>query len=284
MLTSLPELFTGVSAVILVDAPDLTIGDLLGANMFNMFNLALLDIVHRNGSLLAVVGQTHRLTGMFSLLLVLLVGIFIFISCQFYAMDLGWIGWYTPVIIILYLVFVRIIYRFEQRHPSLKETELVYGEESSGKVYLYFAISAAFIVGAGIWLAFIGDEIAQVCGWRQSFVGSLFLAFTTTLPEITVSFAAMRIGANDLAVANMIGSNLFNMTIIPIDDLLYLKSPILAAVSESHLITAFTVVLMTTIFIAGFSFKSRRFFGLSWWNSTLILLFFFGAYFSFVLA
>lgn len=284
MLTSLPELFTGVSAVRLVDAPDLTIGDLLGANMFNMFNLALLDIVHRNGSLLAVVGQTHRLTGVLSLLLVLLVGIFIFISCRFYAMDMGWIGWYTPVIILLYLVFVRIIYRFEQRHPSLKETELVYEEESPGKVYLYFAISAAFIVGAGIWLAFIGDEIAQVCGWRQSFVGSLFLAFTTTLPEITVSFAAMRIGANDLAVANMIGSNLFNMTIIPIDDLLYLKSPVLAAVSESHLITAFTVILMTTVFIAGFSFKSRRFFRLSWWNSALILLFFFGAYFSFVLA
>ena len=83
MLTSLPELFTGVSAIRLVDAPDLTIGDLLGANMFNMFNLALLDIVHRNGSLLAVVGRTHRLTGVFSLLLVLLVGISILLAVDF---------------------------------------------------------------------------------------------------------------------------------------------------------------------------------------------------------
>lgn len=284
ILTSLPELFNGISAIRLVDAPDLTIGNLLGANMFNMFNLALLDIFHRNGSLLAVVGRTHRLTGVFSLLLVLLVGISIFISSRFCAMGMGWIGWYTPVIVLLYLFFIRIIYRFEQRHPSLKETELAYGEESSRKVYLYFAISAAFIIGAGIWLAFIGDEIAQVYGWGQSFVGSLFLAFTTTLPEITVSFAAMRIGANDMAVANMIGSNLFNMTIISLDDLLYLKGPVLAAVSESHLITAFTVILMTTVFIAGFSFKSRRFLRLSWWNSTLILLFLLGAYFSFALA
>ena len=115
-------------------------------------------------------------------------------------------------------------------------------------------------------------------------MGSLFLAFTTTLPEITVSFAAIRIGANDMAVANMIGSNLFNLTIIPIDDLLYLKGPVLAAVSESHLITAFTVILMTTVFILGFGFKSRRFFRLSWWNSTLILLFILGAYFNFTLA
>lgn len=284
MVTSLPELFNGVSAIRLVDAPDLTIGDLLGANMFNMFNLALLDLAHRNGSLLTVVAQTHRLTGVFSLLLVLLVAIFIFISSRFHPMDIGWIGWYTPVIVLLYLVFVRLIFLFAQRQPALQEVGLVYSEKSTGRAYLYFVISAAFIIGAGIWLAFIGDEIARVYGWGQSFVGSLFLAFTTTLPEITVSFAAMRIGANDLAVANMIGSNLFNLTIISIDDLLYLKGPVLAAVSESHLVTASTVILMTIAFIAGLSFKSRRFLRLSYWNVIVILLFFLGAYFSFTLA
>jgi len=284
VVTSLPELFTGVSAIRLVDAPDLTIGNLLGANMFNMLNLALLDFIHRNGSLLAVVSRTHQLTGVFSLLLVLLVTIFIFISSQFHPMGIGWIGWYTPVIILLYLAFVRLIFLSAKRQPSLQESGLAYGEESPGKVYLYFVISAAFIIGAGIWLAFIGDEIAQVYGWGQSFVGSLFLAFTTTLPEITVSFAAMRIGANDLAVANMIGSNLFNLTIISIDDLLYLKGPVLAAVSEGHLVTAFIVSLMTLAFIAGLSFKSGRFLRLSYWNATVILLFFIGAYFSFTLA
>jgi len=155
---------------------------------------------------------------------------------------------------------------------------------SLNRAYLYFAISAAFIIGAGIWLAIIGNEIALATGWRQSFVGSLFLAFTTTLPEITVSFAAMRMGAIDLAVANMIGSNLFNMTIIPIDDLFYLKGPVLAAVSENHLITALAVMLMTITFIAGLRFRPKRFFRLSWWNCALIVLFFLSAYFSFTMA
>ena len=284
LITSLPELFTGVSAIRLVDAPDLTVGNLLGANAFNLLNLALLDIVRQNGSLLALASRTHRLTGWFSLVLVLVVAVCIFVSSRFYAMDIGWIGWYTPIIILLYLVFVRGIFLFERRQPSPQETEPVYREESTRRVYLYFAISAAFIIGAGIWLATIGKEIDQVYGWGQSFVGSLLLAFTTSLPEITVSFAAMRIGATDMAVANMIGSNLFNMTIIPVDDLLFLKGPVLAAVSESHLVTAFTVMLMTMIFIAGLSFKPRRFLRLSWWNSSLILLFFLGAYFSFTQA
>ena len=284
MITSLPELFTGISAITLVDAPDLTVGDLLGANAFNLLNLALLDMFRQNGSLLASVSPTHLLTGWLSLGLVLVVAVSIFLSRYFYPMAIGWIGWYTPVIILFYLVSVRVLFLHEGKQPSLQKVEIYYGEESTRKVYLYFAISAAFIIGAGVWLATIGDEIALVTGWGQSFVGSLFLAVTTSLPEITVSFAAMRIGATDMAVANMIGSNLFNMTIIPIDDLLYLKGPVLAAVSEGHIITALTVILMTLVFLAGLRFKPRRFFRLNWWNCALPVIFFLGAYLSFTIS
>jgi len=283
VVTSLPELFTGISAVTLVKIPDLTIGDLLGANTFNLLNLAFLDIAHRNGFLLRVVSPSHRLTGWFSLVLVLVAATSIVISLRFSAMGIGWIGWYSPIIILLYLAFVRIIFRFEKRQPH-QAAQLDYREISLKRVYFYFAISAAFIIGAGTWLAIIGNEIAGITGWGESFVGSLFLAFTTSLPEITVSFAAMRMGAVDLAVANMIGSNLFNMTIISIDDLFYLKGPVLAAVSENHLITALAVMLMTTIFIAGLHFRPKRFFRLSWWNCALVVLFLLSAYFSFTMA
>lgn len=285
LVTSLPELFTGISAITLVGAPDLTIGDLFGANAFNLLNLAMLDIAYHNGVLLRVASPSHRLTGWFSLVLVLVAAVSIFISSPFSTMAIGrsWIGWYTPLIILLYLVFMRVLFRSEQRQPSPQTAEPVYRETSLNKIYLYFAIAAAFIIGAGIWLALIGKEIAGATGLGESFVGSIFLAFTTSLPEITVSFAAMRIGAVDMAVANMIGSNLFNMTIIPIDDLLYTQGPVLASVSESHLITAFMVILMTGLFIAGLRFKPKRFFRLSWWNCALIAFFFLGAYFNFTL-
>jgi len=282
LVTSLPELFTGISAITLVGAPDLTIGNIFGANTFNLLNLALLDIAYQNGSLLRAVGPGHRLTGGFSLVLMLVAAFAIFISRWSPASSIGWVGWYTPVIIILYLVFARLIFLFEQHHPSYQETKLAYEEIPLARVYLYFAISAAFIIGAGIWLATVGEEIAMVTGWGESFVGSLFIGFTTTLPEITVSFAAMRMRAVDLAVANMIGSNLFNITIIAIDDLLYLPGSILAEVSESHLFTALAVMVMTGIFIAGLYIRPNRFRRLSWVNCTLIALFFLGAYFSFI--
>jgi cation:H+ antiporter len=284
LITSLPEFFTGISAVTLVKAPDLTVGDLFGANAFNLFNLALLDIFHRNGSIMATASQAHRLTAWLSLVLMVIVALSIFVSGHFFAMPLGWIGWYTPIIVLFYIFSVRQIFYYDKKHPPAQAGAIYQKDKSLKRVFIYFCISAVFIIGAGIWLATVGNEIALATGWGQSFVGRLFLAFTTTLPEITVSFTALRIGAIDMAVANMIGSNLFNLTIIPVTDLLYTRGPVLANVSESHLVTAAAVILMTLVFIAGLRFKPRRFFRLSWFTIGLIVLFLVSTYLSFILA
>jgi cation:H+ antiporter len=283
-ITSLPELFTGISAVTIVKSPDLTVGNLIGANAFNMLNLALLDIYHRHDSMIALASRTHRLTSIYSLLLIIVVGISILVSTNYSDMSLGWIGWYTPVIILVYLFSVRQIFLYEKKHPPLEQVNIYDGVASMKHVYVFFCISAVFIIGAGIWLATIGDEIAAKTGWGQSFVGSLFLAFTTTLPELTVSFTAMRIGAIDMAVANLIGSNLFNLTIVPVTDLIYTDGPILSQVSEGNLVVAAAVAVMTLLFIFGLGLKPKRFYRLNWLNISLIALFIASAYASFIMS
>jgi cation:H+ antiporter len=285
LVTSLPELFTGISAVTLVGAPDLTIGNLFGANAFNLFNLALLDIGYRYGSLFEMASPVQRLTGWFSMVLAAVAGVSIFISSYFFDMGIGWIGWYTPVIIILYLFFMWRIFRSQQRQPARPLIEQPdYEGAPMSRVYLYFIIASILIIGAGTWLAVIGEEIATVTGLGESFIGTLLIGFSTTLPEITVSFAALRLGAVDMAVANMIGSNLFNMAVIPIDDLLYTQGPVLASVSTSHLWTAGIFIVMTGVFIAGLHFRPKRHFRVSWCSLTLIALFLIQAYMSYRMA
>ncbi len=287
--TSLPELFTGISSVAFVTppAPDLTIGDLFGANTFNLLNLALLDIAHRGGPLLTAASTGHMLTAGLSVVLIAFAAASLFVSSMFPELGIGWIGIYTPIIFLLYLFMVRTIFRFEQRQqaesPQIREVARGYEYITLRRAYLYYAIAALFIIGAGTWLAFIGQEIAEVTGWEQSFVGSLFLGFTTTLPEIVVSFSALRLGAVDMCVGNMIGSNLFNMTIIGIDDLLYTPGPVLAAVSPSHILTALVVLLMSGIFIAGLISRPQRKTPLriSWYAIALIAVFLLGAYINF---
>lgn len=288
LVTSLPEVFNAVSAITIVHAPDLTVGNVLGANTFNMANLAFLDIIGRSGCILYGSSKNHRITARFSLLIVTVAALGIYTSQHFSLPTLGWIGWYTPVILAIYLLSARTIFvaeRRELRDLSKMEAELEPEQKSGGHIYLYFTLSSAVIIGAGIWLAIIGEEVAGITGWNRSFVGSMFLAFSTTIPEITVSFTAIRIGADDLAIANMIGSNLFNITIITIGELLYLQGPILAHVSPQHLITAVTVIAMNLLLMAGLrNPPQREFHRLNWWNTSMLVLFLFSALYRFTLA
>jgi cation:H+ antiporter len=286
LVTSLPELFNGISAVTIVGVPDLTIGNIFGANSYNLLNLAMLDLAYGKGFLLKNASGNHRITAWFSILLISVAALAIFISLRFSIPGLGWIGWYTPVLLIIYLLAVRYIFLAEQRQshePEEQIEKLEYAAMRNRHIYLHFSVSAALIVGAGFWLALLGDELSNATGLGASFIGSLLIGFTTTLPEITVSFAALRIGAIDLAVSNMIGSNLFNIIIIVIDDLLFFKGPVLSYVSPGSLSTAVIVVIMTLVFIAAVYFHPRKLFRLNWYNSITITLFLVAAYLSFTL-
>jgi len=285
--TSLPEVFTGIGSVTLADAPDLTVGNVFGANTFNLFNLALLDMAYRQGPLLTAAGAGHLLTAALGLILIAFAAACLLVSGAVSLPAIGWVGLYTPVIFLLYLLMARMIFDHERRQraqASNVEAVLQYQHVSLRLAYLRYGLAAIFIVGAGVWLALVGEEIAETTGLGRSFVGSLFLGFSTTLPEITVSFSALRIGAVDICVANMLGSNLFNMTIIGIDDVFYAKRPILDAVSQNHILTALVVLLMTGIVIVGLVSRPRRktWLGAAWHSLALIAVFLVGAYANFV--
>ncbi|MFW6151327.1 MAG: sodium:calcium antiporter [Chloroflexota bacterium] len=284
-VTSLPELFTGISAVAVVGKPALTLGNLLGANTFNFLNLALLDMAYGQRSIFRGISVSHRSTAWYSLALLATVLFFTFFSWNIHPLALGWVGLYTPAIVALYLYSVKRLLGKERRERRLRAAgstlELEIDALPMRRVYARFVVSAVVVIGAGVWLAVIGDEVARVTGWGESFVGSLFLAFTTTLPEITVSFSALRLGAVDLAVGNMLGSNLFNLSIIAIDDIFYAGGPILASASWANVLTAAVVAAMTLVFLAGLGRPVRKRFRLSWLNGTLVMLFFVGAYLSY---
>ncbi len=76
---------------------------------------------------------------------------------------------------------------------------------------LVFLASGVAIVGAATWLARAGDQIATTTGLGGLFVGVALTATATSLPELVASIAAVRMGAFNLAVANLFGSNALNM-------------------------------------------------------------------------
>ncbi|MGB2706051.1 MAG: hypothetical protein WBC74_04275, partial [Candidatus Omnitrophota bacterium] len=190
-----------------------------------------------------------------------------------------------------------VIYNFEKRtravragtgvsRTNLTETPvppMKYESIPLKRAYVRYAMAAAVIVGSGIWLAYIGKELSEIMGLNQSFVGSLFIGLATTLPEITVSVTALLIGAREIAVANMLGSNLFNMVIIFTNDILYRKAPILEAASPDHAWQAFSVMAMTAAVILAMATKQKKkFLNISWYVPVLFIIFLVGAYFNFM--
>lgn len=282
--TSLPELFTGIGSVVFVNAPDLTIGNLFGANTYNLLNIALLDFLHKGCPLLSILSKGQLLTCGLGLLPLLAAIAGIFLSLQVPQLSFAHVSIYSILILILYLVSTRIIFKFEKGRTSPPQI-FKYEKISLKKAYLFYGLSAGVIVGAGIWLAYIGKDLAGLLGLGQNFIGSLFIGFTTTLPEITVSIIALRLGAKELAIANMFGSNLFNMSIIFINDLLYKKAPIFNVVSGKHIFTALIAVVMTLVVMAGMAIKPNKKtrLGLSSYAIVLIGIFIIGAYINFVL-
>ena len=284
--TSLPELFTGIGSVAILKAPDLAIGDLFGANAFNLFNLALLDIAYRKKPLLTEASPRHILSASLSVIMIAFPAICMFLNPIISNINIGFIGIYTPVIFILYFMIIRAIFQFERRNKNTEENLNPDDETISlKKAYIYYALSALVIIGAGTWLAFVGKEISVLTGWEQSFVGSLFLAFTTTLPEITVSFSALRLGAVDICVANMIGSNIFNMAIIGIADIFFFDGPVLSYVSSNHIFTAMSVIIMSGIVMAGLTSRSTgtKPLFISWHAPALVAIFVLTAYLNFAM-
>ncbi len=121
-----------------------------------------------------------------------------------------------------------------------------------------FALVALIIVIAAPFLASSAKDIAERTGMGTTFVGSSLVAVTTSLPELVTAVAAVRLGAFDLAVGNLFGSNAFNMSILFVTDIAYRPGPLLSLVSTTHLVTALLSILLMCIGMMGIIYRAEK--------------------------
>ncbi len=118
-------------------------------------------------------------------------------------------------------------------------------------VWIQFIVMAAIVVVAATKLAEYGDIIAVRTKLGGLFVGTIFLAAATSLPELMASISAFRLGEPDLAAGNFFGSNMVNMLLLALVDLSNMQVPLLRRVAVSHALTAaLTTVLMLIAIIS----------------------------------
>jgi cation:H+ antiporter len=275
-VTSLPELATGISSVTYMDVPDIAVGAILGSCVFNLLILALLDIIHREEPIKTKAHHGHILAAGFSILLLALAGTWI--SARKPVLTFGWLGLYSLLFIVIYFVAMKMVYSYEKRQLAKFlggiAQELRYETVHTKNAVFIYSINALAVIAAAVSLPKIGADLATSTGLGQTFIGNILIAVSTSLPEVVVSIAAIKMGAIDLAIGNLLGSNLFNILILAVDDFFFVKGPILFYVNSYQVISALSAIAMTGLVCIGITYRAEKKPLLLPWDSIGIILLF----------
>lgn len=267
--TSLPEFAINVNAVRLPDSAsgvDLAMGNVLGSSLFNLLILGVIDLVVRSEQrMFSSLSAAHALSALVSVGLTAIVLMFILLDrektslpLQLFHVGLG------PILCgVFYFFSIRLIYLDQQMAHRMADEEQAASEPEEPTMSLMVAVTvylatAVAIFVAAAYLAPVADRFAQITGLGGTFVGSTLLALTTSLPELVTTIAAVRIGASDMAIGNIFGSNTFNIVILLPVDAFYTDGSLLAAASLVHAITAAAVILLTCVAMMSILYRAEK--------------------------
>ncbi|GGL69629.1 sodium:calcium antiporter [Wenxinia marina] len=255
-ITSLPEIaVTGTAAT--GGNAQLAVNNLLGGFTAQVAVLALADAVIRKRALTAVVPDPIvLLQGALGIVLVSIT------VCGIVVGDVAVLGagaW-TWGILFVFLYAIRMVAK-SGSHPAWQvvgepPSEEIGAEQpevdhSDRRLYMLTAGVAAVILAMGWLLSTTGEALAEQTGLGDSFFGAVFIAISTSLPEISTVIAAVRLGRYVMAVSDIFGTNLFDVAIIVVVDLLFPGGPVLAEVGSFSILAGILGILVTAIYLAG---------------------------------
>ena len=212
-VTSLPELFTSISAVSLLGKPSLCIGNILGSNLFNITVLSLAALCCIKHFSKARISKGNILVTVFVLLIYIALLLNMFNILNF---EIATVNIVSIAVILLYAFGVR--YLASDNSGSSKEDEEV--KLSTKQIVVRFTLSSVAIVILSILMTYITDDLATKYNIGAGLAGAIFLGVATSLPEVSSTIALIRMRNFNIAVGNIVGSNLFNFLILCVADIL----------------------------------------------------------------
>lgn len=278
--TSLPEIFTDVSAA-LMHAPNLAAGDLFGSNMANMLILGIIDLMHRQKRVWQQAAFEHALIASLAIFLTGFAAFFVLFGLD---VKHAGVGLGSMLLLLFYIFGMRVVFRQENVKRRQREQEKVVegqvAEESKQpskregirRASIGFAVAAVALLVAAPFLAASASEIAKQTGISATFVGTSLVGITTSLPELVTATAAVRLGAFDLAVGNLFGSNAFNMAAFFFVDIAYRDRPLFNAISDAHAMTALWSILLMSTALMGIIYRVEKRYMLIEPDSFMIIL------------
>ncbi len=269
-VTSLPEVVSGCTAVA-IGQPNMAFAAIYGSCSFNIVLIVLFNAFVGGGSILHGKGRNHALSSSFGIVLITtslggiaLVGKFTGQPTKIGVVELVVAG----LIALSYPTCMRMVFKTEK--DLALESDSMTPVSSKEKLIPKVVIYSMILVASAWWMARTGDVLAEhpieLIGGPlgATFVGVLFLAIATSLPEIVTGLSAVRLGNLDMALGNIFGSNMFNIFVFPM-----LKVTSLVSGQETlmggenfnvmqNLFAGMLPILLTAVVVGGLSFRTER--------------------------
>ncbi|MCB5175550.1 sodium:calcium antiporter [Microvirga lenta] len=266
-ITSLPEIATTTTASFTGNAP-LAINNLLGTSSINLVLLAIADAIFGRSALTSVAANPGSLLqGVLGMILMGVVTVAIIAG----EVALGPVGAWSSLLIILCIGALWLSSRYDRRHVweavdgkvedgasrtrSSESNKQAGGKEedkpSLRSLVIRTVIAAAIILVSGFLLSQSADAISQKTGIGASLVGLVLVGLATSLPELSSIVAAVRIRRYEMAVGDIFGTNLFNISLLFLTDLTYSGDPALEIADTFEAVAAVLALILTGIFVLG---------------------------------
>lgn len=248
IVTSMPEVFTSVAAITIFDFSDLPAGNVLGSNLFNITIVAVAALYYRKKFQKAVLSSIYSKIAVIVLIMYILVAAVFagVISLRIFRSSIV-----SPIIIIIYIFVARIVYSTTDQKAD--EAALQYASQSkismSGKkAFVRLMITGVVLLIVSAVMTYSAGMLTRRWGIEGGFGGAIFLGIATSVPELTSFLTLFKVRNYDIAVGSMIGSNMFNFTILAATDMIYRGNVFLPGQMKAA-VMVITGLLSTALFL-----------------------------------
>ena len=257
-ITSLPEFITSIVSTTILNQPGLAFGNIFGSNFFNLVILAVMDLFFLRKYLYNKIQNLSKVNNIvnityFVVLLPFVINIFLntevfgprldntFFFIVTNATLLGF-SLMSVAIMVLYYLSARSL-QSDVQEDEVEDTPGRFANVKNKSLIVMFVVTSSVLVVGAYFLTGTTNNIAIQTGLNASFVGALFLGVATSLPELASVYALLKLGNFNAAAGGVIGSNMFNFTIIAVVDA-FVDRNVISLITNDPLVSSNALTLL----------------------------------------
>ncbi|MBD3679678.1 MAG: sodium:calcium antiporter [Rhodobacteraceae bacterium] len=279
LATSLPEVATTLSAA-LRQNQSLVLNNLFGGIALQTAILATADLWAPGAITNYPRKANHALE---ATLLMMLMAMMLIVIVLGEPVSFGPVGLGGIVIAIAYCGTIYLLRRYDDASdwvpvdlpdetPVPLQVLSISADTSTRMIIMQSVAACVAILVFGLALVASAEAVAETTGLGAGFIGVTLLAAATSMPELSTTIAAVRLGAYTMAISNIFGSNLIMLVLVLPADMLFTRGPILAGVGTTAMLSICFGMLVTAIFIMGMIWRRKPRMGRLGIDSGLVIL------------